>query len=201
MIDPWRQIREIGTLGDGTLMHRPAWNHLLWANRTLGIWIWQGPGAEKSLYLKFSRFQLDHPTLERIADQRIWLESPYSIISSGVTAEEERIAEKIRNASVSLNEIADIKYGLKAYQEGKGNPKQTREQVNRKAFTSQERRTPDFAPFLEGREIYRYENEWDENNWGTIALSKDRWRNLGRLLHPRTGLQQHIVICYQGYNS
>jgi type I restriction-modification system DNA methylase subunit len=108
---------------------------------------------------------LDHPTLERTADQRIWLESPYSMISTGVTFDEELIAEKVRNASIPLYEIAEIKYGLKAYQEGKGNPKQTREQVNRKAFTSQIRRTPDFAPFLEGREIYRYLNEWDENNW------------------------------------
>jgi len=108
---------------------------------------------------------LDHPSLERKADQRVWFGNPYSLISAGVTAEEERIAEKERNASVPLAEIADVKYGLKAYQEGKGNPKQTREQVNKKAFTSQACSTPDFAPFLEGREVYRYENVWDKDNW------------------------------------
>ncbi len=108
---------------------------------------------------------LDHPALERSVDQRIWLENPYSIISAGVTAEEELIAEKVRTVSLPLSEIADTKYGLKAYQEGKGNPTQTREQVNVKAFTFPARKTPDLAPFLEGREIYRYENVWNEDNW------------------------------------
>jgi hypothetical protein len=87
------------------------------------------------------------------------------VISASATAEEELIVEEIRNSSLPLSEIVEIKYGLKAYQEGKGDPKQTREQVENKAFTSRVRETPDFAPFFEGREIYRYENIWKEDNW------------------------------------
>jgi len=108
---------------------------------------------------------LNDPHNVRNANSQQWLLNPYKIITVSASTTEERIVENVRAVSLPLESLASIKYGLKAYQEGKGVPKQTREQVNAKAFTSALRLTPKFQPFLEGREVYRYEDTWNEDNW------------------------------------
>ncbi len=102
---------------------------------------------------------------EIVYDQLAWAKNTYKIINPHGTPYQLQILNKINNFSGQLSKLTEIKYGLKAYQEGKGKPAQTREQVDKKEFTSEVQKSPDFRPFLEGREIFRYLNTWDENNW------------------------------------
>ena len=98
-------------------------------------------------------------------NQLDWAKNPYSIINPYATPYQFDILNKIYILSLPLSELTEIKYGLKAYQVGKGKPPQTKEQVDKKEFTDRVQKSSNFKPFLEGREIYRYLNTWDENNW------------------------------------
>lgn len=116
-------------------------------------------------YPKDASINLIDTKTEIVYDQLAWAKNTYKIINPHATPYQLQILDKINNFSEHLSELTEIKYGLKAYQEGKGNPAQTREQVNKKEFTSEVQKSPNFKPFLEGREIFRYLNTWDENNW------------------------------------
>jgi hypothetical protein len=98
-------------------------------------------------------------------NQLDWAKNPYSIINPYATPYQFGILNKINTLSLPLLELTEVKYGLKAYQVGKGKPPQTREQVGKKEFTDIVQKSSNFKPFLEGREIYRYLNTWDANNW------------------------------------
>ncbi len=55
--------------------------------------------------------------------------------------------------------------GCKAFQVGKGRPKQTREIVNEKPFIAAIKKDKTFRPLLRGRLIGRFMNHWNEDYW------------------------------------
>ncbi len=55
--------------------------------------------------------------------------------------------------------------GVKAYEVGKGKPAQTPEVRDTKPFTSTERKTEDWLPFFDGKDVGYYSLLWKENNW------------------------------------
>jgi len=99
-----------------------------------------------------------------VSDWETW---PQTILNPYLSAKERRLVSRCRDSSVDLREVATVNYGLKAYQIGKGKPKQTAEVVESKPFTSRLRLSPEFHPFLEGSEILRFECTWDGDNWIT----------------------------------
>jgi hypothetical protein len=56
-------------------------------------------------------------------------------------------------------------YGIKAYQEGKGKPPQSRKIVDEKPFTSDGKVDSSFLPFYDGKHIGRYQLYWKNDNW------------------------------------
>jgi hypothetical protein len=69
------------------------------------------------------------------------------------------LLEKIESNGVPLSKIADVKVGLKAYQVGKGTPKQTEKQKRNRIFHSKQQKQ-DFIQYLEGRDVCRYYLGW-----------------------------------------
>ena len=61
--------------------------------------------------------------------------------------------------------IAEMFYGIKAYQVGKRETATDRENTRYKTFTSSTRENKDFLPFFDGKHIGRYTILWRENNW------------------------------------
>lgn len=55
-----------------------------------------------------------------------------------------------------LSDIADVIVGIKPYQTGKGNPKQTQETVNKKIFTSNKQEDSTYRICVNGKDFYRY---------------------------------------------
>ena len=76
-----------------------------------------------------------------------------------------KIIAKIERSNKRISDIADIFYGIKAYQVGKGKPPQSRAIVDDKPFTSETKRGRDWLPFYDGKDITRYRVLWQENNW------------------------------------
>ncbi|KAF5048387.1 N-6 DNA Methylase [anaerobic digester metagenome] len=64
-----------------------------------------------------------------------------------------------------VESFAEMFSGIKAYEVGKGKPAQTPEMRDAKPFTSSERKTKDWLPFFDGKDIGYYSLLWKENNW------------------------------------
>jgi len=79
--------------------------------------------------------------------------------------DEMAIISKIDDQFKSLNDIARLNYGIKAYQVGKGKPPQTQNIKEEKPYTSTEKEGSDWIAFYDGKHIGRYELLWQENNW------------------------------------
>jgi len=70
------------------------------------------------------------------------------------------ILEKISENSKPLSEYATASTGLKAYQEGKGKPKQTKAMKNERVFHAKNKKDYSFKKYLEGRDVCRYRLGW-----------------------------------------
>ncbi|MCD4676940.1 MAG: N-6 DNA methylase, partial [Desulfobacula sp.] len=75
------------------------------------------------------------------------------------------IVSKLENKCIKLKEIANLFYGIKTYQVGKGKPPQTKEIRDKKPFTSEKCLDDNWIAFYDGKHIGRYELLWKENNW------------------------------------
>ena len=74
-----------------------------------------------------------------------------------------KITEKIINNSKSLSPwFAKCKTGLKVYQKGKGDPKQTKETLINKPFHSNTKKNSKYYKYLEGNDVKRYQLEWSK---------------------------------------
>jgi len=68
--------------------------------------------------------------------------------------------DKIEANSNKLEEVATVSTGIKAYQVGKGKPKQTQEIKQSRAYHSIKKETEEYKKYLEGRDVERYSLGW-----------------------------------------
>ena len=74
--------------------------------------------------------------------------------------ESSSLTAKLQRGSELLDDIVVIKAGLKAYEAGKGEPKQTSEDVKRRAFDHWEKKNETTYRYLEGKDVGRYSVVW-----------------------------------------
>jgi type I restriction-modification system DNA methylase subunit len=72
----------------------------------------------------------------------------------------DRIFQKITQDSVILDEVATVRTGLKAYQAGKGNPKQTPGVVKNRPFDFTHKFDANTHKYIEGKNVSRYHIGW-----------------------------------------
>jgi len=96
--------------------------------------------------------------------QEAWHSNKGATVSVALTPKLDTIAAAIRRHE-TLDRFFAITPGCKPYQVGKGVPKQTREIVSDKPFTSENRENPQFRPLLRGRLITKYKILWNEDLW------------------------------------
>ena len=77
----------------------------------------------------------------------------------------ESILDKIENASDELDEIAEVKSGLQAYEVGTGHPAQTNEMKNRRVYHSLRKVGPDYFPYIDGNDVKRYGLTWERKEF------------------------------------
>ena len=70
------------------------------------------------------------------------------------------IIEKIRSIKNTLNNIAQVSWGIKVYQKGKGRPPQTGLESETKMFHSMVKSKDTHRPIIGGSEINRYNLTW-----------------------------------------
>ena len=72
----------------------------------------------------------------------------------------DRIYKKITENSIILDEVATVKAGLKAYQTGKGNPKQNPGDVKNRPFDFKYKFDENTHKYIEGKNVSRYHINW-----------------------------------------
>lgn len=78
---------------------------------------------------------------------------------------ETKLIQRIDAQFKTVNDIAEMFYGIKAYQVGKGKPAQTADIRDTKPFTATTQKTPAWKPMYDGKHIGRYTLLWNKNNW------------------------------------
>lgn len=106
---------------------------------------------------------LENPNREINISTSLWAEYGSFVIQSNI--DEINIIRKSDEGSRHVSDYAEMFYGIKCYQVGKGRPPQTKEIMTEKPFTSDKRKNKAFLPCYDGKHIGRYELLWNENNW------------------------------------
>ncbi|MCB9093347.1 MAG: N-6 DNA methylase [Halobacteriovoraceae bacterium] len=76
------------------------------------------------------------------------------VINSDCTLSEEHF--QILENSKKLEDIADVKAGLQAYEVGKGTPIQTKQMKDDRIYHSNKRESSAYFPYLQGKDVCRY---------------------------------------------
>ena len=76
--------------------------------------------------------------------------------SGGVAA----LLNKIEQCSVTLDELADVKAGLVAYEVGKGTPSQTKAMKDKRVYHAAKKLATDYYKYLDGKDVCRYYRGW-----------------------------------------
>lgn len=70
------------------------------------------------------------------------------------------LLEKIEKSTVPLGNVSSVSTGLKAYQIGKGKPKQSKKEKEGRTFHSKNQVDNSYSPYLEGVDVRRYKLVW-----------------------------------------
>ena len=74
--------------------------------------------------------------------------------------ESDKFITKISSNTIILDDLTEIKAGLKAYEKDKGDPKQTAEDVKNRPYDYTYKFDNDTYKYLEGKDVSRYYNSW-----------------------------------------
>ena len=76
-----------------------------------------------------------------------------------------QVLRKIEQNTVNLKVVCDVVVGIKPYQVGKGQPKQTREIVKNRSFDATYKKDNTYRHYIRGSDINRYCTQWDQTHW------------------------------------
>ncbi len=107
--------------------------------------------------------------------QRLWSEDELSIFNINISEKDVSLRKKIEQDTQRLDAIANVKFGIKLYETGKGTPPQKSSDAKDHVFEATEKVDSDYRRYLEEKDINRYETLW-----------KSRWLKYGsNLAAPR----------------
>jgi len=110
-----------------------------------------------------NNIDLNNPIREFKASTKAWHEQGAFNVQSDPA--EYKLISRVEKQCLKLSQIAEMFYGIKCYQVGKGNPPQTKKILVTKPFTSDKRKSKSFLPFYDGKHIGRYALFWNNDNW------------------------------------
>ena len=97
-------------------------------------------------------------------NQEIWNDGELSIININLSQSDLLLRDKIEENTEPLEKLGLIKFGIKLYETGKGNPKQKASDAKEHIFEADKKIDKTYRQYLEGKDInpYRidYKNRW-----------------------------------------
>lgn len=118
--------------------------------------------------------------------------------------ESDELLKKLKVGSVELDELAEIKAGLQAYEVGKGNPKQSREDVSKRIYDYDYKYDDRTYPYIEGKDVHRYLIGPNSSflRYGDILAAPRTFNIFSEpkiIVREITGKHPHSLIC--GYSD
>ncbi|MBK8947276.1 MAG: N-6 DNA methylase [Ignavibacteriae bacterium] len=115
-----------------------------------------------------------------------------------VFADEEssKIINKIKHNSFPLDSLLQVKAGLKAYQTGKGKPKQTIEDVKNRPFDYKYKYDNNTFKYLEGKDLLRFCINWSGTylRFGEHLAEPRKFSGQKIIIREITGKYPHSII-------
>jgi len=98
--------------------------------------------------------------LTQSKEQGLFMQNDGSELTVFSNDHNDSLISKLRNGSEDLNDLVLIKAGLQAYESGKGNPKQTAEDVKNRPYDYSYKFDENTYEYLEGKDVQRYQIKW-----------------------------------------
>jgi len=137
---------------------------LLFAEKALPVDSFHDTSVAVKIFSKGQTINaLDQPVRKFQASSKQWhQQKAFNLLSDEA---EIKLIVSMEDKGVLLSEVAEMFYGIKVYQVGKGKPPQTRHIVDTKPFTYHLQEDDGFSPMFDGKHIGRYELFWNGDNW------------------------------------
>jgi hypothetical protein len=104
------------------------------------------------------------PTLKRQVPQSVWASDEYAIFNIDLQEQDVVIRKKLEGGNMPLENLADVRFGIKLYETGKGKPPQKALDAKEHTFESNRKKDSSYRKYLEGKDIYRYQINY-QNRW------------------------------------
>ena len=158
------KLREIVSLPSNVFTGTTVDTTLLFVEKMAKITTYHESQVLVKIFNKKSSIRaVTQPNREFSISTKVWFEQKAFNVRSNIA--ETNIITRIEGENKTLLHFAEMFYGIKAYQVGKGKPPQTKEILEAKPFTSSRKKDATFLPFFDGKHISRYELLWEQNNW------------------------------------
>ena len=105
-------------------------------------------------------YENEFKLINKINSENIKVDNYIINLETQKNPEANSIINKIEMVSVSLKQIADVKSGLKAYEVGKGEPKQTERMKKDRVYHSNKKIDRSYYKYLKGKDVQRYNIDW-----------------------------------------
>lgn len=99
------------------------------------------------------------------------------------------IVDKVLRNSIAIGDIFDVRTGLQAYEEGKGTPAQSADDVKNHVFDRKKRVDENSVKYLQGRDVGRYELNWS-GMWMQYGPWLSQPRDIDIFKRPRVLLRE-----------
>ncbi len=105
-----------------------------------------------------------------------WKAFPYCVFNLSIATTDLPLLKKIEAGGIPLRDMAEVRFGVKVYQKGKGKPPQKGHEATQKLFESKNKTSPTYHPYIRGK----YVTPWN-------IQSHHAWLNYGpHLAEPRS---------------
>ncbi|SDD21076.1 type IIG restriction enzyme/methyltransferase [Williamwhitmania taraxaci] len=98
--------------------------------------------------------------LSHSKEQNLFMQNEGSELTVFSNTASDELTNKLKRGSEILDKLVKIKAGLKAYESGKGNPKQTPEEVKARPYDYTHKFDKNTYEYLEGKNVCRYQLKW-----------------------------------------
>ncbi len=115
-----------------------------------------GVVASKPESMNIKWVEISQKKVEKFAEKRI---------TEYLTPKSLDLFEKIKRTCLPLKDIANICNGLKPYEVGKGNPPQTKRDVENRIFDAEFKKDNTYKPYLRGEDFHKYDFNPNEPRW------------------------------------
>ncbi|MBN1818735.1 MAG: N-6 DNA methylase [Sedimentisphaerales bacterium] len=111
------------------------------------------------------RLRKDSLLTNQVVDTEVWLEDPNCRINIDLTRERADVLTKLSHRAVLFEEKCIIKWGIKPYQTGYGNPPQTKEMISARVYHSDVKHDDSWKSLLVGSDVDRYQLTFQGNQF------------------------------------